>query len=217
MPREARDAEEIQQIKENILDEAQDILTREGWQSLSMRKIAARVNMTATNLYNYFRNKDEIYLVIQKRGFQTLVDRFLEIEEEEHDPKNRVQKAIRAYIDFGVNNPEQYEIMFTKNTPKYADYRGTEMEAVAADEKDTALKVAEIASRSILEIYGDDPKKAEVALRRTVLFWVTLHGIVSLLNSRVLHEVIPDTDTLIESFQKELTEVFEATTIKDSI
>ncbi|MEZ4549411.1 MAG: TetR family transcriptional regulator [Desulfobacterales bacterium] len=37
---------------------------------MSMRKLAGRLKMTAANIYNYYQNKDDLYLAIQTRGFR---------------------------------------------------------------------------------------------------------------------------------------------------
>lgn len=207
MPKPARDPSDIERIKQKILDAALCILSDQGFSSLSMRKIALATKMTAANIYNYFSNKDEIYLAIQTRGFALLYERFCEIENEIRDPFIRMRQMILAYIDFGLTCPDQYEIMFSKNTPKYSDYIGTGLEPSAMLEKQTALGVAQISTRAILEIANEN-FSPETAGYQTIRIWTSLHGIVSLMNSRVLREVNQDTDTIIEKLTDDLMAPF---------
>lgn len=188
MPKPVRPQEAVDQVRKNILDAALEILYNEGFANLSMRKIAKKTGMTAANIYNYFKKKDEIYLAIQTRGFAELFSTFHKIEKKEKNPLAAIKKMIHAYIDFGTANPDQYEIMFTRNTPKYADYLGTSLEPAARIEKETAMRVAETAQRVLSGIPGAGPEAAAV----TITVWTALHGLVSLTNSRVLQEVEPD-------------------------
>lgn len=56
----SRDHTEIERLKGRILDSALDIIIHVGMDGLTMRKLAAKMGMTAPNLYNYFSGKDEI-------------------------------------------------------------------------------------------------------------------------------------------------------------
>jgi AcrR family transcriptional regulator len=205
MPKAPRNPKEVLLVKEKILDAALDILFEEGFKYLSMRKIATKMKMTAANIYNYFSNKDEIYLAIQTRGFALLYERFEEIDRTKQTPLEKMRWMIRAYLDFGINCADQYEIMFTRNTPKYSDYLGTNLEPAAKIEKETALKVAEITTKVILDLAEESPSlQTQNAGYRTIQLWTALHGVVSLMNSRVLQEVDQNTNAIIENLSKEL-------------
>jgi AcrR family transcriptional regulator len=205
VPKAPRNSNEILIVKEKILDVALDILFEEGFHFLSMRKIAVKMKMTAANLYNYFSNKDEIYLAIQTRGFALLHKQFEEINQSKKNPLDKIQQMVCAYVKFGIHFPDQYEIMFTRNTPKYSDYIGTTLEPAATIEKQTALRVAEVATEAFLELAENNPLiHIQDAGYRTIQMWTALHGIVSLINSRVLQEVDPDTNTMIEKLTEEL-------------
>ena len=79
MPKPIRSPKEVETVKNDILKTALKLMCDEGFDALSMRKLAARLKMTAANIYNYYENKDDLYLAIQTRGFQMIVDRFSEI------------------------------------------------------------------------------------------------------------------------------------------
>ena len=68
MPRTSMSGAQVSATREKILDTAADIISETGFQSLSMRRIGARVGMTAANLYNYYSNKDEINIAIRMRA-----------------------------------------------------------------------------------------------------------------------------------------------------
>ncbi|MDI6796633.1 MAG: TetR/AcrR family transcriptional regulator [Desulfatibacillaceae bacterium] len=205
-PAPARSAEEVQAFREKILDAAQDILNKQGFEALSMRRIAGRLNMTATNIYNYFVNKDEIYLALQTRGFIVLVKHFELVDAQYKSPEDRLKGYMRAYIAFGLEQPDQYAVMFTYNTPKFADYVGTPQEPAATEEKLAAMVLADMAAKTAGDYLKERPDLAGITdpYYRMVHAWVTLHGIVSIMNSRVLQEVVVNSDEVISFITDEV-------------
>jgi len=146
MPKVARSQEDREIIREKILDEALGLISESGFSSFSMRKLASRLGMTATTIYNYYSSKDELYLMILTKGFDMLYRRFDEIYRTGGDPSRKLREMVETYIDFGITNANYYNIMFTSDAPKYSDYIGTGIEPVAHFEKQTALKLVDIAS-----------------------------------------------------------------------
>ena len=205
MPKIARAPEEVHAVKETILREALDLLARDGFENLSMRRLASRTGMTAANLYNYFSGKDELYLAIQTRGFEMLHRSFVDICGAASDPAERLRRFVRAYFDFGTGNPDYYDIMFSRPTPKYADYRGTELEAAATVEKETAMRVAILTVEVMEQALKDHP---EISIgnpfRKMLSVWCSLHGAVSLFNSRVYQEVDENFRDSIDEMLREL-------------
>lgn len=205
MPKAIRTPKDIEAVKQTILDAALDIFIQEGFALMSMRKIATKAQMTAANIYNYYSNKDEIYLAIQTQGFAELYLRFKTLDESMPDSVEKLKQFTAAYLAFGIENPELYEIMFTRNTPKFIDYVGTQLEPTAVVEKQTALQVIDLSCRLIETITQDIPSyTTQQARYRTIQHWTALHGIVSLYNSRVLHEAADVSESTLEKLTQDL-------------
>ena len=201
MPKTARKAEEITGIKKRILTAALDIIVSEGFINLSMRKLASRLGMTAANIYNYFNNKDEIYILVRAMGFEMLSQLMDSIYVKEKDPHARMEGIIRSYIDFGIKNPDYYEIMFNSNTPKDLDYPGSPIEDVAAKERKISLKVVEIALAAVKDAV---PCYEESDLMHHVIkLWIMMNGIVNLYNSNRLKDVNQQVDIIIRKIIEE--------------
>ncbi|MGC9324949.1 MAG: TetR/AcrR family transcriptional regulator [Desulfomonilia bacterium] len=217
MPKAARSKEDIERVRERILDEALAIISEHGFTYFSMRKLASRLSMSATTIYNYYSNKDELYLMILTRGFDMLYTKLAEIEQTTRDPLDTVRRIIRAYVEFGVENSNYYSIMFTADTPKYRDYIGTAIEPIAFFEKETALQLITLGSRMVREIFpGKKTMTEEEARFHTIRLWSTLHGIISLYNSRVLHEVDDHPEKIMESITDDLVKTF-VQQLRDSV
>src|SRR5882757_5089605 len=108
--------ERIQRLKEetrvNILEASLDIVKEEGWQSLSMRKIADKIEYTAPIIYEYFANKDAILNELTRQGFVKLA---LEMEEASklHTVATEQLEAMwLAYWNFAFANKELYQVMY---------------------------------------------------------------------------------------------------------
>lgn len=202
MPRIARSEKEISAFKEEILDAALGIIIAEGFERLSMRKIASKLGLTATALYSYYRNKDELYFYIRIRGFELLHERFANALSFSKKPYEKIRACIKEYIRFGKEYPDYYEVMFlSRSVPKFLDCIGTPLEEVARREKETALRPFLLIAKEIAAHASIDIRKARYL---TIRLWTELNGIVSLLNSRLLREVEEDTETLIERLSRDV-------------
>jgi AcrR family transcriptional regulator len=192
MPKAAFTREQINHIKDRILDVALQLIIEEGFNSLSMRKIASRLGITAANIYNYYSGKDEINLHIRIRGFEILYSMLLKEFSRKTSIAGRIEGLVRAYVDFGTTYPGYYDLMFNLHTPKYIDYQGTDLEEVAAFEKATAMKNFHLAAGIIRELTGAGEDRDQEIRDINIQLWADLHGIISLFNSRVLAEVDED-------------------------
>ena len=205
MPKTPMTKEVIDNTRVRILDTALDIIIEEGFNNLSVRKIASRLGITATTIYNYYTNKDEINLMIRIRGFEKLYDLLIERSATFDNIEDKFKIMISAYIEFGLTNPSYYDIMFNLHTPKYLDYVGTEIEPLAHTEKQNALKCLALFMEPISAyISGKGKKKDHFLLYQIVKSWSDMHGLITLKNSRLFHEVLDNVDAFVEERASDL-------------
>lgn len=99
-------------LKDRILRSSRHILAKEGYNGLSMRKIASSVDCKAASIYHHFANKDKIVHALIDEGYimqaEYIENQVIGIE----SPVDRLEIRARAYIDFGLNYPEYYNIMY---------------------------------------------------------------------------------------------------------
>jgi len=209
MPKISRSQEDIKLIREKILDSALTIISEHGYKFFSMRKLAKLLGMSATTIYNYYSNKDELYLMMLTRGFEMLYADLIKTYDSYNDPRDKIREMVKVYITFGIENANYYNIMFTSDAPKYQDYIGTEIEPVAYFEKLTALKLVDIATKGMQELAKINPciefKDAQYA---AIKLWSFLHGIIALSNSRVLKEVDEDPERTIERIAMDVIQLY---------
>jgi AcrR family transcriptional regulator len=199
VPKATRSAQEVGEVKDEILECAMDIMFHEGYDNLTMGKIGARMNMTAANLYNYFGNKEEIFFSVHKKSFDLLYKELCASLEPETDELARVKKFIEAYVEFGIRNSHYYHIMFGVPTPKYVDYIGAFGEEDARNARLDSLKLLDLAIKTLSgylsTLPGADKEDARIL---TMSIWCSLHGLVSLYNNRMLRGADDNPELLVK-------------------
>jgi len=187
MPRVQRKQEEVDAIKENILQQAVQLMNQVGYQDFSMRMLAREIRVSSPTLYSYFQGKDNLYLCILTEGFSRLYEIMLAAYRSSEDPIKRIAAVARAFTDFGLGSTNFYNLMFTWHVPKYNDYVGTPLEPVARLELDTAMKVVNLSLTSIMECAGPGYTLHEKDARFIlVCIWSTLHGYIAGMNNTLL-------------------------------
>lgn len=200
-----RSASEVEKIREEILSGALAIIVREGFDAFTMRKLAGRIGMTAPNIYNYFENKDEIYLHLVIRGFGMLLDALRKAFDDGSSARERARDMVAAYLRFGMENAAYYEVMFSRPAPKYTDYLGTPLERLSAVEYRTSMEIARLARKVIPEAFGMSGHDEDELTMRVIQVWSVLHGMVSLYNSKIVGYVAGDkTDFIYDQLIDEL-------------
>jgi AcrR family transcriptional regulator len=190
MPKKARNSDELQEVKRQILDTALELINQDGYSNFSMRKLAARLGVTATTIYQYYSNKDELYLGVITRGFEELFTRMDAAYQLENTPQERMRQVFLAYIEFGIDRANFYNLMTVFDVPKYYDYVGTATETVAQTELETALKVRELGKRVIEEsdiVANVSPEEQETMILR---IFCSIHGFISFYNSQIMDYLI---------------------------
>ena len=205
----ARSIDELAQVREKILDAALHIIINEGFASLTMRKLASRIGMSAPNIYNYFSSKDELYITLVIKGFEMLHERLKNAYEGSSDPIMRARCLIDAYMTFGMENSAYYDIMFTRATPKYNDYVGTVYEKLSAVEYGISMEIASLAMNALGDLLGEDAAgENDIVMKNVVKVWGILHGMISLNNSRIVGYVAHSVDQVYEQIIDDLMNSF---------
>src|SRR4051812_5375679 len=96
----------------NILDAALQIVKEEGWQALSMRKIADVIEYTAPIIYEYFANKDALLLELTRKGYLILARYIKEAKTQHKLVAKQLEAMWLAYWNFAFENKELYQVMF---------------------------------------------------------------------------------------------------------
>lgn len=172
--KERRDRERLE-TRERILDAARELFAADGYDAVTMRRIADAIEYSPTALYFHFKDKETLIRELCHADFVSLAKAFQRLAKEP-DPLERFRGIGRAYVDFAVDHPNHYRLMFMeprahdasndedlgKGNPEedaYAFLRGTVQEAIAKGLLRPELKDPDIVAQAA---------------------WAGVHGIVSL-------------------------------------
>src|SRR5436309_12980558 len=105
-----------QELRRSILTAAAELFLEQGYDHFSMRQVAERIGYSATTIYLYFENKDDLLFEVVFDGWQRFSDAFLAAAADAGDPLERLRVMGREYISFGLNNPAVYDLMFVQRS-----------------------------------------------------------------------------------------------------
>ena len=159
-----------EEVRASILDSAWEMVLAEGWQSLSIRKIADAIEYSVPVIYTHFENKDAILLEFNRKGFKLLSDILAKSKARESNPAEQIRAMGRAYWDFAFSNKEYYQLMFGLGIPTCDAIRKIpEMEDFRA-----------VISASIVAMVPPDKQADFDPFLKFQSFWSMLHGLVSI-------------------------------------
>jgi len=186
-------------LRQEIMDTAQEMFVAQGYANVSMRKIADKIGYSATTIYLYFKDKNDLLHQICEQTFARLAQNIKAIQQLSDNPLEKLRSGLREYVYFGLKHPSQYEIVFITPLPiniesSFEDSNGR----IAFDTM--RIVVAECASANLL-------KHNNIELISQTL-WAGIHGVTSLLIQHggfpfVEREILVDSviDTLVSGIK----------------
>jgi len=108
--RRARDKE---LLRRKIIDAAAQLIVANGYEAFSLRQVADKIEYSASSIYLYFKNKEELLEAICAETFEELIARMDRLEARDLPPLECFEEGIREYINFGLQHPQHYELVFS--------------------------------------------------------------------------------------------------------
>lgn len=164
-------------LRQAILDTAREILLTEGYNSLSMRSIAKRIEYSSTTIYLYFKNKGEIIYHLSEEALAHQFETIKTAGSPEQSPMMRLRAVLEAYIRFGISEPDRYKIIYMADISQYINVNRLLEQGRSAD---SLREILYMRVNDVLIASGcpADPEYVFQAI------WANCHGIVSLLIGR---------------------------------
>lgn len=221
MPRQAFSAEEIVVQKQRIMDEAAQVMASEGISQLSMRALAASLNMTAANLYNYFPSKRQLFIETTQRGYELLDSYTKDGVARDEEPRAKLAGLLKSAVRFAHDWTGYWELMVHPPLQLRED--------LANDEGDLTSDLRQRTSNRMIELFTALLSRSGVTLTppeenssmpgiegiaeegfgpdtiwvRVITLLTNTHGLIDLYNHKMLDgfdvDVPPLIDALIDS------------------
>lgn len=210
MPPKERTLQEKEQEKNKILECAISLFQSEGYDAISMRKIAKELKISTTKIYNYFHNRDEIYISIAVESyklFNSIIESNLLKAKTSDDA---LECLIKTFFRISQKYEDNYRILFERGLPKYKDYIGTDLENIAVKKKEVGLKFFDLFKRVIKEYMDDHGLGSKYDMDTIALnFFCIIHGNINLQHNKLIKEVIDKPEDYLELTAKRLLVDFE--------
>jgi AcrR family transcriptional regulator len=177
--------------RESILSAARELARREGWDAVTMRRLAEEIEYSANFAYRYFTGRDDILLALVRDGFARLRDAMATAgrlpTSASADPASAVRRAGHAYLDFALTEPDLYQLMYGLGG----------IRVPVTDTWTDGQAVGDVLT-GLLAAAGDRQPE-----RHVLQLWATAHGLIAL---RVVGRVDVDPDALHALLDDALTD-----------
>lgn len=163
-------------IRGNILNAARELFVEDGFDGVSMRRVAEKVEYSPTTIYLHFANKEELFRELCHRDFERLAKLF-QTTAISTDPIERLRQIGRAYIEFGIHNPNHYRFMFIGPHPRRGDDH-CDHSVQGNPEKDAYALLKWAVQQAIDAGYFREELHDAELISETL--WAAAHGVISL-------------------------------------
>ncbi len=111
-----RREQEKENLRRAIMDAAGELLLAQGYDGFSLRQVAERIGYSATTIYLYFKDKDELVFSLIDEAWDRFGRELEQAAASIADPIAQLRVIGRAYFNFGLNNPVYYQLMFMQRS-----------------------------------------------------------------------------------------------------
>ena len=195
------------EIRKMILDASMKLFVEEGFAHVSIRRIADLIEYSPTTVYLYFKDKDEIFFSLHEIGFQKMQELNRNLESIQN-PLVRLHKMGENYLNFGMENPEYYNLMFIEREPmKKLTQMGCDWE-----NGDAAINLLKDTVQECMEkgyLAKGDPHLVSLSV------WSIVHGLVSLAIRERMEKFVPHKELLLQMMMESLNWLVNTIDISD--
>ncbi len=172
-----RKTREKRELKQQILDAARQLFVREGYENVSMRKIADKIEYSPATIYTYFRDKDEILDCLCEETFLKLhQEKMATVHQMTGDALELLKKGMETYIRFGLDHPDHYTVTFILKAAPYEKPESRESRKAKTGQQ------CFDDMRSIVRRCMEEGKIKNAELEETSqALWAGIHGLTALL------------------------------------
>lgn len=158
-----------EEVRNSILNAAREIVINEGWQAVSIRKIADAIGYSLPVVYTHFENKDAILEEFVKLGFSLLNDAIIIAKGKSANAEQQLTAMASAYFEFAFAKREYYQMMFGLGMP-------------SCERAKQISEIGHFGSMIIDTIQNIHPplNDAEKVRLKFHTFWSILHGLTAI-------------------------------------
>ena len=164
-----RKSRQKEEVRSSILEAAWGIVLSDGWNSLSIRKIADIIEYSSPVIYDHFENKEAILLELGKNGFRLLNEELVKAKKRSLNPEKQIEAMAFSYWEFAFENRAYYQVMFGLGMPS----------CQTISETSELVTFSGLIMQPIKELIKVSNTDVDPYLKLNT-FWSMLHGLISI-------------------------------------
>ena len=179
------------ELRAAILRAANEEFSQHGYEDFSLRRVAERIGYSPTTIYLYFQNKDDLLLQTVRSGFAAFDDAISHAARQSEQPLQQLENLGRAYLDFGIDNPTLYRMMFMQPAdfhllPRLLGSGTPDEEKQDADPNSHRVVAQELLVEAVQRGIARGILRDGDAILMADALWASVHGLVSLAASPLM-------------------------------
>ena len=196
-----------QDLRERLLESARELLLNKGHRGFSLRAVARKTGVSATSVYIYFENKDHLIHTLMEQSIDELNANLYSVYVNQSDPMQRLEGFAQAYVDFALEHPREYQIIYLVSSDEMSRYPKEKFRKARQGYELLTETIKEAVEQNILQ--ESHPRTAAYT------FWAQLHGVMSVVLSKRLDTRI-EQDQFIEQATSHILQGFRVRTAMKS-
>ncbi len=173
--KERRQRERVE-TRDLILEAARELFLTEGYEGVTMRQVADKIEYSPTAIYVHFADKEALFRELCHQDFARLSTALHGIGQQP-DPLQRLRTIGQGYIEFGAQYPNHYKLMFMTPHP-FSGPNDRDREVKGNPEKDAYAFLKQTVQEAIDHgVFREDLDDAELVAQT---LWAAVHGVISL-------------------------------------
>lgn len=170
-------------IRKKIIDAASEILAKEGYENLSIRKIANKIEYSPGIIYHYFKDKAEIVISVVEEGYGRILKSLGQVPVDAENPEKAIEKGLRNYIELMLEAPHQFRAILMSDIEGIQE-KVNMLEEGISKKRNSIQKLCKLVE---LGIEKGKFKNIDAELTAQII-WTSTHGLLSRL---ILEKNIP--------------------------
>jgi AcrR family transcriptional regulator len=167
---------EKSETRDKILDAARELFISEGYEGVSMRQVAEKIEYSPTAIYVHFADKEQLFHELCHEDFARLATVF-QSAAMPSNPVDRMREIGRTYVQFGTQYPNHYKLMFMTPHPA-TELDELDYEVKDNPESDAYAFLKHSVQQAIDAGYFRDELRDADLISQTL--WAAVHGVISL-------------------------------------
>jgi AcrR family transcriptional regulator len=169
MPRVLTDTD-VADFRDRLCEAAERLFAERGPDAVTMRQLASDLGVSPMTPYRYFQDKEDILAAVRANGFNRFAEALETARESAAGARARGSAVGEAYVQFALDHPHSYKLMFDFNQPHVEKYP----ELVAAGQRAQKTMTGYIEDALKEGLMAGDPQQIGL------MFWAAIHGAVIL-------------------------------------